>query len=107
MGSSEQSGEPISFSSPSFVIAGATFNATPSPRWDRVNSQQLIAKARAIYFRHLSDAGRSAEPMGVVLCAHSGEGRVVFDMPTLLPEEDFVSTQVLRGKSSRRGLTRG
>ncbi|WP_244281848.1 hypothetical protein [Synechococcus sp. UW140] len=82
-------------------------NATPSPRWDRVNSRQLIANARSIYFRYLSDAGRSAEPTGVVLCSRSGEGRVVFDMPTLLPDEDFVSTQLLRGKSSRRGLTRG
>nr|WP_232199516.1 hypothetical protein [Synechococcus sp. RS9916] len=103
MGPSEQSGGPISISTPSFVIAGAAVSSTPSPRWDRVNSQELIARARAIYFRYLSEAGRSTEPTGVVLCAKSGEGRVVFEMPTLLPDEDFLSTQLLRGKATRRG----
>ncbi|EAU73718.1 hypothetical protein RS9916_29454 [Synechococcus sp. RS9916] len=38
-----------------------------------------------------------------MLCAKSGEGRVVFEMPTLLPDEDFLSTQLLRGKATRRG----
>ena len=80
---------------------------SPSPRWDRVNSQELIARARSIYFRYLSDAGRSTEPTGVVLCASSGEGRVVFEVPTLLPEEEFIATQLLRGKSPRRNLSRG
>ena len=72
-----------------------------------MNSQELIARARSIYFRYLSDVGRSTEPTGVVLCASSGEGRVVFEVPTLLPEEEFVSTQLLRGKSPRRNLSRG
>jgi len=72
-----------------------------------VNSQQLIANGRAIYFRYLSEAGRSSEPIGVVLCARSGEGRVVFELPTLLPHEDFLSTQLLRGKTPRRGMQRG
>jgi len=72
-----------------------------------VNSQQLIARARSIYFRYLSDASRSTEPTGVVLCSSSGEGRVVFEVPTLLPDEEFVSTQLLRGKSPRRNLSRG
>ena len=107
MGPSEQSGGPISIHPPSFVIAGAAVSQAPSPRWDRVNSQELIAKARAIYFRYLSEASRSTEPSGVVLCGQSGEGRVVFEMPTLLPDEEFLSTQLLRGKSSRRGLNRG
>ena len=72
-----------------------------------MNSQELIARARLIYFRYLSDAGRSTEPTGVVLCTSSGEGRVVFEVPTLLPEEEFVATQLLRGKSPRRNLSRG
>lgn len=89
------------------MIAGAAVSQSPSPRWDRVNSQQLIARARAIYFRYLSEAGRSTEPLGVVLSARTGEGRVVFELPTLLPHEDFLSTQLLRGKSLKRGLQRG
>ena len=89
------------------MIAGAAVASTPSPRWDRVNSQELIARARSIYFRYLSDAARTTEPSGVVLCAHSGEGRVVFEVPTLLPEEEFVATPLLRGKSARRNIARG
>ncbi len=89
------------------MITGAAVASSPAPRWDRVNSQDLIARARSIYFRYLSDASRAAEPSGVVLCASSGEGRVVFELPTLLPEEEFVATQFLRVKSPRRNVSRG
>ncbi len=71
-----------------------------------MNSQDLIARARSIYFRYLSEAGRTTEPIGVVLCLSRGEGRVVFEVPTLLPEEEFVAIQLLKGKSSRRNLAR-
>lgn len=87
------------------MIHGAGNGAVVSPRWDRVNSQELIARARRIYFRYLSEATRTQEPSGVVVCQKSGEGRVVFEMPTLLPEEEFLSTALLRNRS-RRSMAR-
>lgn len=103
MGPSEQSGGPISVSSPSFLISGAGAPIGSTPRWDRVNSQALIALARQIYFRYLSEATRSQEPSGVVVCQRSGEGLVVFEPPTLLPDEEFLSTALLRNRARRSG----
>ena len=101
MGSSDHSGEPISFSPPSFLIAGAGGNASLTPRWDRVDSRRLIATARRIYFQHLSDSGVSLEPLGVVVNIHSGDGHVVFESPTLLPEEQFIASELI-GRRLRR-----
>ena len=88
------------------MIAGASVGIPLSPRWDRVNSRDLIARARAIYFRYLSESGKAVEPTGVVICGANGDGRVVFDLPTLLPHEEFLSTQLLRGKTARRSAGR-
>ena len=66
-------------SSPSFEIAGASGSTTPPPRWDRVDSRRLIALARRIYFRFLTDSGHQLEPMGVVVNERIDEGRVVFE----------------------------
>jgi len=106
VGPSEQSGGPISVSLPSFVINGAGSGVGATPRWDRVNSQALIALARQIYFRYLSEASRAQDPLGVVLSLRSGEGRVVFDLPSLLPDEEFLTTALLRNRP-RRSPARG
>jgi hypothetical protein len=103
VGSSERSAGPITLPSPSFLINGAGASVGSTPRWDRVNSQALIALARQIYFRYLSEATRAQEPTGVVVCPRSGEGRVVFEPPTLLPDEEFLSTALLRNRSRRSG----
>ena len=91
-------------SSPSFEIAGARGSTTPSPRWDKVDSRRLIALARRVYFRFLSDSGQQLEPMGVVVNEQLDEGRVVFESPTLLLHEHFVSIDLI-GRRLRR--TRG
>ena len=49
-----------------------------------MDSRRLIALARRIYFRFLSDSGQQLEPMGVVVNERLDEGRVVFESPTLL-----------------------
>jgi len=65
-------------------------------RLDRANSAQLIAQARAIYWRFLSAGGSpSPPPRGVVLLG--AWGRVVFSWPTLLPEELFVPGDWITG----------
>lgn len=101
MGSSDCSGEPISVSPPSFVIAGAGGNASLTPRWDRVDSRRLIALARKIYFQHLSESTHSIEPCGVVVNINLNEGRVVIDAPTLLPDEQFISAELISRRLRR------
>ena len=88
-------------SSPSFEIAGAGGTTTPPPRWDRVDSRRLIALARQIYFRFLSDSGQRLEPLGVVVNERLDEGRVVFANPTLLLQEHFISIELI-GRRLRR-----
>ncbi|QNI73644.1 hypothetical protein [Synechococcus sp. NOUM97013] len=88
-------------SPPSFVIAGAGGNASLTPRWDRVDSRTLIALARKIYFQHLSESGQSLEPCGVVVNIQHNDGRVVFEAPTLLPDEQFISADLI-GRRLRR-----
>ena len=81
-------------------------------RLDRINSRDLIATARVVYFRWLSGVGSGPEPSGVVLAeshAGSGEhqrGRVVFELPVLLPEEHFVPLELLRTRNVLRNVLR-
>ena len=84
------------------MIAGAGGNASPTPRWDRVDSRRLIATARRIYFHHLSDSGVPLEPFGVVVNIHRGDGHVVFESPTLLPEEQFIAAELIGRRFQRQ-----
>lgn len=94
--------------SPSFLIGPA--NAPPEPsaplpgsglRLDRINSRQLLQAARQIYFPYLAGSG-GREPLGVVMVGETDQGRVVFAVPVLLPEEQFVPMELMRN----RGLGR-
>ena len=89
--------------SPSFTIPGAS-KLPAAPRWDRVDSRSLIALARLVYFNYLSDTPGGHEPFGVVVVPDQPGGRVVFDPPVLLPQEEFVGLELIRG---RPGRTRG
>ena len=71
------------------------------PRLDRVNSVELLRQARAVYFGYLSQSSGAVDPQGIVLSG-SGGGRVVFDLPVLLPEELFVPIDWLRGRTQGR-----
>lgn len=74
--------------------------ASTQPRLDRINSAALLRQARVIYFAYLSAAAAPGEPLGMVLSAEGG--RVVFDLPVLLPDEVFVPIDWLRGRSQGR-----
>lgn len=89
--------------SPSFEVRGAPACGTHSLRLDRINSRAVLQAARNIYFRYLSAAGSPNEPLGVVIVGESPQGRVVFDLPVLLPEEQFVPIDLLRGRNAGRG----
>ena len=90
----------ISLSTPSFEIRGAS-GAPLTPRWDRVDSRLLIARARQIYFAFLSSTPTGHEPLGVVVDPREPEGRVVFETPVLLPDEEFIAIDLIRGRTTR------
>ena len=98
MGSSDSSGGPISLSSPSFEIHGAA-GSPQALRWDRIDSRSLIRIARQTYFKYLSDTPGGHEPIGVVVAMGQQEGRVAFDAPVLLPDEEFVGLELIRGRT--------
>ncbi|MGB1417175.1 MAG: hypothetical protein ACPHAS_07460 [Synechococcus sp.] len=87
-------------SSPSFEIHGAA-GSPQAPRWDRVDSRSLIRIARRTYFQYLSDTPGSIEPIGVVVALRQQEGRVVLEAPVLLPDEEFVGLELIRGRTSK------
>ena len=99
-------GTAISFS-PSFQIRGAGGDPIPALRLDRVNSRELFALARAVMFRHMESCPDGPEPLGVVLSDGEREGggltrgRVVFSVPILLPDEQFVPLELLLARAQR------
>ena len=77
---------------------------TPQPRWDRINSAEVIAQARRIYFHFLECSPTHPDPLGVVIGPQ--QGRVVFELPVLLPEEQFIPLELVRGRSGRSRSSR-
>ena len=63
------------------------------PGLDRLGSQDLFQ----LPLRH----SRGLEPIGVVLIPDQSEGRVVFEASVLLPDEEFVGLELIRGRISR------
>ena len=74
-------------------------SVSTQPRWDRINSAAVIAQARRIYFQFLERSASAMEPQGIVLSP--GHGRVVFELPVLLPEEQFIPLDWFRARPSR------
>ncbi len=91
-------------STPSFLISGASAKAAPSLRLDQINSQLVIQAARRVMFQALDTAPAGADPAGVVL--HGNQGRLVFDLPVLLPDEHFVPIDLIRGRLGGSGRSR-
>ena len=85
---------------PSFLIQGALDAAPASLRLDRINSQQVFQLARRALFHYMERCPSGGDPIGVVL--QGQRGRVVFEQPILLPDEQFVPIDLLRGRQSAR-----
>jgi hypothetical protein len=64
----------------------------------------VFQQARAVVFRYMERCPSGAEPCGVVLQAR--RGRVVFEQPVLLPDEQFVPMELLRGRPTARPANR-
>ena len=119
---------PITFATPtpSFQIAGAAPTAAPVLRLDQINSQEVLLAARRVLFQYMQAYPMGADPLGVVLPlegapqrspgstiqaerAEAGRveaGRVVFRQPILLPNEQFVAIEWLRGRHRRGSSSR-
>ncbi len=96
--------------SPSFRIRGGESSASPTAgtlRLDRINSAELLRCSRRVYFRFLESCPTAPEPLGVVLLGAGPQGRVVFEVPILLPDEQFVPMELLRPRSARGRNARG
>ena len=61
----------------------------------------MIALARTTYFNYLAHTPSGLEPVGAVVHLEHGEGRVAFEVPVLLPDEEFVGIELIRGRSTR------
>jgi hypothetical protein len=84
--------------------AAAAAAEPPSLRLDRINSRDLLAAARRVYFEFLAAAVSGEDPLGVVISGVAeGQGRVVFCRPVLLPHEEFVALELLRSRAGRPG----
>ncbi|WP_094556511.1 hypothetical protein [Synechococcus sp. 1G10] len=87
---------------PSFEIRGASNPGNPPVRWDQINSGVVIKQARRVYFHYVEQCPGGAEPIGIVLDSNGEIGRVVFEAPVLLPHEQFVPLELIRGRSAGR-----
>ena len=90
--------------SPSFEIRGAVGVSVASPRWDRINSAEVISRARRLYYAFLEANDSPLEPSGVVITGSGG--RVVFEAPVLLPDEQYIPIDLVRGRSGRGRTSR-
>jgi hypothetical protein len=67
----------------------------------------VIAQARRIYFSYLERSGLTHDPLGIVISQpQSGQGRVVFELPVLLPDEQFIPLELVRGRPGRSRSSR-
>ena len=72
---------------------------TSSLRLDRINSQQVLLQARGALFHYMDSCPSGRDPCGVVL--QGKRCRVVFELPVLLPDEQFVPLGLIRTPTTR------
>ena len=89
------------------IPGAAKTKAAESLRLDQINSSLVIQAARRILFESLELGNAGHEPSGVVLNGKQIlQGRIVFDQPVLLPDEQFVPINLIRGRLARSGAAR-
>jgi hypothetical protein len=74
--------------------------SSPALRLDRINSRVVLQQARQVLFLYQHDCPGGPDPLGVVL--QGSAGRVVFERPVLLPDEQFVPLELLRNRPSKQ-----
>jgi hypothetical protein len=60
----------------------------------------VFHQARQVLFHYMEHCPGGNDPCGVVL--QGARGRVVFEQPVLLPHEQFVPIDLLRGRPTTR-----
>ncbi len=64
----------------------------------------MFHQARLALFHYMERCPGGNDPCGVVL--QGDRGRVVFEQPVLLPDEQFVPIDLLRGRPTSRANSR-
>ena len=72
------------------MLKAAKNRSIASPRWDIHDSSKLIQLARKVYFHYITKTYKDIFPKGVVINQALGTGRVVFNIPSLLPGEEYL-----------------
>ena len=62
----------------------------------------MLSVGRQLYLIPLERYGARVEPLGVVIETRSFSGRVIFEPPVLLPEEQFLELDLLRRRTHGR-----
>ena len=88
---------------PSFAISGAQTAIDPGPaRWSPDQLSRMLQVGRQLYLSHLERHGARVEPLGVVIETRHFSGRMVFEPPVLLPDEQFLEIDLLRRRTHGR-----
>jgi hypothetical protein len=64
----------------------------------------VFQQARRVMYRYQEGCPSGPEPCGVVL--QGQRGRVVFEQPVLLPDEQFIPVELLHGRRAARAGAR-
>jgi hypothetical protein len=62
----------------------------------------MLQVGRQLYLSHLERHGARVEPLGVVIETRHFSGRMVFEPPVLLPDEQFLEIDLLRRRTHGR-----
>jgi hypothetical protein len=93
------------------VIRGAAGQGVSPLRWDQINSGDVLSRARQIYFHYFEQCPGGGVPIGIVLQGRTAQGtiqgRVVFEAPVLLPDEQYVPLELIRSRHGRPRSSRG
>ena len=84
-------------------MRGSVSSIDPGPaRCSPDQLSLLLSVGRQLYLAHLERYGARVEPLGVVIETRNFSGRVIFEPPVLLPEEQFLELDLLRRRTHGR-----
>ena len=87
---------------PSFKIKASHTSICEAFIFNSFESKSIVQRAKLIYLDHLANYIFTKQPKGIVLNLNNSHGYVVFDEPTLLPNEKYLPIDLLSPKAKKR-----